>query len=181
MPHLNRHRTLILSVSACALLSALVIVLQPFATVQPAWGQTGGAGGEVPVGAIVPFAGSLASLPSNWVPCDGRTVNDPGSPLDGTQVPDLTDNRFLMGVGADTSAGVTGGSNVIPTDGSHGHSGSTSDRVDQKTGSPRYLDTSGNKGFRHTHPLTIRAGGRHNHGGDNRPSFYAVRFIIRVR
>ena len=185
MSFFRNRKSLWFALLAVGTLAVGFFVFQTPGASHAVWAQSSGSSEGtllgVPVGAILPFAGSLDALPSNWVPCDGRTVDDPSSPLNGSKVPDLTDDRFLMGVGATSTVGVTGGANLITTDGSHGHSGTATDRVTQKTGSPRYLDNSGNKGFKHTHPLSIRADGRHNHGGDNRPNFYAVRFIIRVR
>ena len=168
-------------VVATSLIILGLFVVQSLGNHPPAWAQSGNSLLGVPIGTILPYAGALESLPSNWLPCDGRTVADSGSPLDGTKVPDLTDDRFLMGVGESSGVGTTGGTNAIAVGGNHSHSGEAGDRVTQKTGSPRYLDTKGNKGFRHSHNLSIRSDGRHNHGGDSRPSYYAVRFIIRVR
>ena len=181
MPHRMNLKSLRIGLLVFSILAVGLAGLDLIGTAQPVWGQDNNPVAEVPIGTILPYAGSLDSLPPNWVLCDGRTISDPDSPLDGSSVPDLTDDRFLMGVGAGTSVGVTGGVNEIVTDGTHSHRGTASDRVTQKTGSPRYLDSSGNKGFKHTHTLSIQSDGRHNHGGDNRPNFYSVRFIMRVR
>ena len=54
--------------------------------------------GGVPSGAIVMWSGTVATIPSDWVLCDGSS---------GT--PDLTD-RFVMGAGDSYSPGATGGS-----------------------------------------------------------------------
>lgn len=57
-------------------------------------------------------------LPANWRVCNGAALNDSGSTIfngAGRYLPDLTDDRFLMG---DTLAGGTGGSNTN----SHTHS-----------------------------------------------------------
>jgi hypothetical protein len=185
MSSLRKNKLFWVALLTCSALAAGLVALLPLGTTQSAWAQTGPSSDSsllgVPIGTILPFAGSLEALPSNWLPCDGRAVEDPKSPLRGSKVPDLTDNRFLMGVGPTETVGTTGGTNAISPDGRHGHAGTATDRVTQKTGSPRYLDTSGNKGFKHTHNLSIKSDGLHSHGGDNRPSFYAVRFIIRVR
>ncbi len=135
----------------------------------------------VPVGAILPYVGPLDALPPEWVPCDGRRIADPDSPLDGVTLPDLTDDRFLMGVGADKMIGYMAGSNELAADGNHSHSGSATNRIQQQAGTPRNLEVSGSKGFQHTHDLSLRASGAHTHGGDSRPAYYAVRFIIRVK
>jgi len=55
----------------------------------------------MPIGAIVSWSGSVESLPQNWAPCDGRTVN-------GIKTPDLR-GRFLRGVDENSVAGIFGG------------------------------------------------------------------------
>lgn len=135
----------------------------------------------VPVGVILPFIGPLDSLPEGWLPCDGRTVADAGSPINGVQLPDLTDGRFLMGIGSDGMIGVSGGSNALPTAGGHSHSGEATGRITQTSGTPRNLEQRGDKGFRHSHALSLKSAGGHDHGGDKRPAFYGVRYIVRVK
>jgi hypothetical protein len=49
-----------------------------------------------PVGAVIAWFGDPADLPGNWVLCDGRTISDEQSPLNGTVTPDLR-GRFLRG------------------------------------------------------------------------------------
>ena len=53
--------------------------------------------------ALIPIAGITAwhkslggSLPENFVECDGSTINDSESPLDGQTVPDLNGNQELL-------------------------------------------------------------------------------------
>ena len=53
---------------------------------------------EVPLGGVVMFYGDPGELPTNWLICDGRTVEDPESPLDGRAVPDLR-GLFVRGAG----------------------------------------------------------------------------------
>jgi len=65
----------------------------------------------MPVGSIIsiyiPF---IDTMPSYWQECDGSTISDSESPLDGTDVPDLNgDNRYLRG---NTTSGGTGGTNA---------------------------------------------------------------------
>ncbi len=54
----------------------------------------------MPVGTIVAFSGTMAQAEaqqqSGWWVADGRKVDDPASPLNGTTTPDLR-SRFLMG------------------------------------------------------------------------------------
>ncbi|MGA1841586.1 MAG: phage tail protein [bacterium] len=61
---------------------------------------------EVPVGTIVAWHKSLPgtpSLPDGWLECNGQKVTDPGSPYNGTNLPDLNSaegyfgGRFLRG------------------------------------------------------------------------------------
>lgn len=59
------------------------------------------------------FTAVSITISSNYVLCDGSAPNDPASPIWNTEdrhVPNLTDDRFLMGA---TSPGVAGGSNDI--------------------------------------------------------------------
>ena len=72
-------------------------------------GSIGGVGGGVvPVGAVVPWLKSLtgtpATLPDNFVECNGQTISDADSPYDGVALPNLNGNaQFLYG--AATSGG----------------------------------------------------------------------------
>jgi hypothetical protein len=73
----------------------------------------------VPVGGIIPWAKSLTGVPAltdNFVECNGQTLSDGDSPLDGQVIPDLNgDARFLYG--ASTSGG-TKTENFLPN---HNH------------------------------------------------------------
>jgi len=98
---------------------------------------SGAGGGGVPIGAIVPYLGgyftdgsnggftmvmaaanTVAAVntllnPDGFHVCDGAVLNDGDSPIfngAGRYLPNLTDDRFLMG---DTLAGGTGGSNTM--------------------------------------------------------------------
>ncbi|MEE8058332.1 MAG: DUF6519 domain-containing protein [Pseudomonadales bacterium] len=57
--------------------------------------------GIVPIGTIQAWHKGLAgvpALPEGWVECDGQTLSDVESPLDGSQIPNLNgDSRFLRG------------------------------------------------------------------------------------
>lgn len=59
--------------------------------------------GMMPIGSIMPWNNELLStsmktLPDGWMRCDGGTVNDPASPLNGVQLPNLnSDGHFLRG------------------------------------------------------------------------------------
>jgi hypothetical protein len=104
--------------------------------------------GGVPIGSILPYIGPLNLLPSGWRLCDGKVVDDPDSALRGQTLPNLVDQRFLMGTNADDMVCVSGGSNVLSPAGAH----------------TRTDDT-----------------GSHDHGGNNRPSYCGVYFIVRIK
>lgn len=62
-----------------------------------------------PVGSILPFLKSLSgvpSLPSGWVECNGQTLSDADSPLNGQVIPNLNGGKYLKGAAA---SGATGG------------------------------------------------------------------------
>jgi hypothetical protein len=66
----------------------------------------------VPAGAILMWSGSVASIPSGWLLCDGTN-----------STPDLR-NRFIVGAGSTYAVNATGGSaNAIVV--SHTHTGTT--------------------------------------------------------
>jgi len=76
--------------------------------------NTGVGAGTVPIGGIVPWFkdfNNVPSLPAEFAECNGQTLNDAESPLDGQTLPDLNgssgQNRFLRG---DSTSGETGGS-----------------------------------------------------------------------
>ena len=66
---------------------------------------------ESPIGSVVAWFKSITgvpALPSGWVQCDGQTLSDADSPIDGEVIPDLNGNNdFLRGSSA---SGGTGGS-----------------------------------------------------------------------
>ena len=64
----------------------------------------------LPIGSVVAwlksFTGTPQSLPSGWLECDGSTISDGDSPLNGQTLPDMNgNNRFLRG---NTTSGTTG-------------------------------------------------------------------------
>jgi hypothetical protein len=62
----------------------------------------------VPIGAILPWAknsfNAVLTLPENFLECNGQTVNDGESPMDGEALPDLT-GRFLRGAALSGDSG----------------------------------------------------------------------------
>jgi hypothetical protein len=82
--------------------------------------------GMVPIGTILPWHKNLTGVPSltdQFVECNGQTISDSESPLNGQSTPDLnTSKRFLRG---NTASGAMGGSNT------HAHSGNTDNNGSQ--------------------------------------------------
>ena len=66
-----------------------------------------------PIGSIIAWAKTLTSvpaLPTGWLECNGQTISDANSPMNGENVPDInTTQSFLRG--ASTSGG-TGGTDT---------------------------------------------------------------------
>lgn len=101
-------------------------------------------GGFTPIGGIIMWSGSIASVPTNWALCDGTN-----------STPNLTD-RFVVGAGGNYDPYDSGGStdSALP---SHTHSVSSSGNLTVSTPNHTHpLDSSGN--------LTITDLG-HVHGG----------------
>ena len=61
--------------------------------------------GAIPIGGIIMWSGTIASVPSNWRLCNGSIHN-------GITTPDLR-NRFIVGANQDTSTYGTQGSNGV--------------------------------------------------------------------
>jgi len=148
----------------------------------------------VPVGGIIMWSGSVASIPTGWALCNGAS---------GT--PDLR-GRFITGAGGGYTPGNSGGydsytlsesqmpvhshTTSVSTNGSHSHSYSS-----PLEGTYQGLSWD-QTGSAHEYPTvnggTTTTAGDHNHsvtvynsgGGqsfDNRPAYYALCFIMRVQ
>jgi hypothetical protein len=113
-------------------------------------------------------------------------IKDKASMFNGKNVPDLTDERFLMGVRAGDAASVAGGTNKIQPDGAHTHhlSGTTGPANSGLPGLGDGLTQGGNLHF-HNHGFDGRTDSQdpklHDHGGDKRPAFLTTHFIIRIK
>lgn len=113
--------------------------------------------GELPVGGITMFHGDAEDLPPNWLICDGQSVDDPESPLNGQTVPDLR-GLFVRGATSGGRLGATGGADYEPD---HNHS-------------VVYRDGGGAGDY--NVGRTGRAGGH-----DKRPGHMELHYIIRIR
>jgi microcystin-dependent protein len=146
----------------------------------------------VPTGGIILWSGSVASIPSGWLLCNGSS---------GT--PDLRD-RFVVGAGTTYAVGATGGSATVTlstseipshthtfsattsTDGAHTHTYQLPDLISngERDNNPQFGDT--------TSTATTSSAGAHNHtvsgttaasgsGGshENRPPYYALAYIMK--
>ena len=124
--------------------------------------------GDVPIGGIVAWVKTLAGVPNlaeGWVECDGSVLVDALSPLNGQTIPDLNGGVFLEGR---ATSGATGGSatnvhNIISKEAG----------VEFTTGSGNVVDDAFIGGTPETDALTNSV--------DNRPPFYTVVWIMRVR
>jgi len=146
----------------------------------------------VPVGAILMWSGTIATIPTGWVICDGTT---------GT--PDLRD-KFIMGAGDTVSntyaVGVTGGSadavlplhNHVLTDHGHKHISPYSEigvgpygNAPGLTGRLGSGKTDNDNNAYYTSPektdITIDSAGSGNGTGANLPPYYALAFIMKIK
>jgi hypothetical protein len=162
-------------------------------------------GALVPIGGIIMWSGSVATIPSSWALCNGAN---------GT--PNLQD-RFLVGAGSGYSVGATGG-NADATLVSHSHTGTTGGHSadhshsisdpghdhdwgyldgqiggGSRAGSSATFFTATRRVQRNTTGITGTNGTSNNHTHDfttstqgssatnaNLPPYYALAFIMRV-
>lgn len=134
--------------------------------------------GTIPVGCIVMWSGEQNKIPDGWALCNGQTSN-------GIKTPNLAD-RFIVGAGNQYSVGNTGGYDAVTltTDQMPSHSHSMSVRVTGYSGSRSSIwEVYGDEangyvaGWRGLG--TSSAGGGKAH--ENRPPYYALCFIMRVK
>ena len=133
--------------------------------------------GVAPIGAIILWSGSAADIPSDWALCNGQTKY-------GHQTPDLR-NRFVVGAGGEYDVGATGGekSHVL-TEGempSHRHSYQFkgADLNGSWDNDNYFFDASEHYSGNGNTKYTEYTGGNQPH--ENRPPYYALCYIMRVR
>ena len=139
-------------------------------------GAVSGAG-TIPIGGIVAWSGSVADIPAGWALCDGQMAEN-------RRTPDLR-NRFVVGAGGEYAVGATGGEKAhtltlgeMP---SHRHAykfkGADLD-LSWKDHNYFYNMSDHYSGNGNT-KYTDYAGGGEAH--ENRPPYYALCYIMRVR
>lgn len=132
-------------------------------------------GADFPSGCIVMWSGTVDSIPSGWILCDGQN-----------ETPDLRD-RFLVGAGSTYSVGDTGGSasvkltvQQIPT---HYHDVYRYYKVADYAShrlmiSQGYGSVNGGNEVSSEYFQTESKGGGQSH--ENRPPYYALCFIMKL-
>jgi len=136
-------------------------------------------GSVVPIGGIMPYHEySETEIGSRYVKCNGQTIDDPDSPLDGQKAPDLNNNnRFLRG---NTSTGGKGGAEQVAISenelASHYHD---LDVWEDNSSDDAIPGDMANKGYRGSETPSQNAGGDSAH--ENRPPFFDVTYIMRVK
>lgn len=120
----------------------------------------------IPSGSIMIWSGSIASIPSGWVLCDGNN---------GT--PNLQD-RFVAGAGGTYAVDATGGSDTHTLTESelaahtHTFSGAVNAQADEN------LSDGGTQNNIDDNKVTQSTGGNSAH--ENRPPYYALAYIMKV-
>ncbi len=180
---------LLLAAAGIAGLSGSLVAQSNPPTVDPAGGVV------IPVGAVVPFfltPEEIDQLKPNWLPADGLVVDDPQSPLNGRELPDLID-RFVMGADqkadlslkdANTVGGTydfkTGNGLFGTTGGAEGVNGSL--RPVGEAFPPEYVvdtDTIETKHSDHFHSVFVSAGTVL--GQTSPPPHRRLAYLVRVR
>ncbi len=150
--------------------------------------------GEVPVGGIVPYAGSVASLSANWKVADGSLVSDAESPLNNTYLPNLN-GKFLRG----GTPGFSGGSDLhnhylsmyssnvwIPSKSINGYTNSRSTASRANAFSPNIYSlgidlNEADPKTSHGHVNGLVSWSGNTNSSSSLPSYYSVYYIVRIK
>jgi microcystin-dependent protein len=147
--------------------------------------------GVTPVGGIIMWSGTTA--PDGWVLCDGNLINDPQSTKNGSRSPDLK-GRFIVGYSSSdadyNSVSKTGGAKQVILTGEqmprHSHFSWVVRGADNEKESNNYLSSVNplNSPDGLTEPPNT--GGRTGFSGnnqphENRPPYYVLAFIMRIK
>lgn len=134
--------------------------------------------GSIPIGGIIMWSGTQSEIPTGWALCDGGTYY-------GRTTPNLT-NRFIVGAGDQYNPGAMGGAKEVTlTEGQMPkHSHTISMRVTGYSGSRsslwEVLGDWNNGVVAGWHDYTTNEKGS-SEAHENRPPYYALCFIMRVR
>jgi len=132
--------------------------------------------GALPLRGIVIWSGAINNIPDGWALCNGQTVN-------GQKTPDLR-NLFVVGARGEYAVGATGGQKTVTLTveqiPSHNHSYSFKGAdTDDSYDDDNYFYNQAEKYDKSNTKYTNNAGGNQPH--ENRPPFYALCYIMRVR
>lgn len=154
--------------------------------------------GTIPIGGIIMWSGAIADIPSGWALCNGNPAN-------GRATPDLRD-RFVVGAGNSYAVGNAGGSSSITLNNgnlpNHAHTFKDAYHAENQNpplsggwntyppgggadwyGNNRFVGSSGtdsDNNYIWWRPMTTDPAGG-NQPFDNRPPYYALAYIMRVR
>lgn len=154
----------------------------------------------IPLGGIIMWSGSVASIPSGWSLCNGQTVN-------GLTTPNLT-NRFIIGAGNSYTPNDQGGSSTFTPTGTVGNTTLTVSQIPSTPvkvfdgydyfslfgtgggGGPGYwlrpgIEVTNAYNTGGTEVLATGGGGSHTHSfaGTSQtslPPYYALAYIMRT-
>lgn len=131
----------------------------------------------VPVGAVIDWYRPTAAtpVPAGFMVCNGDKVNDPQSPMNNANVPNLVD-KFVMGV-TPARQGETGGSAQIPAAGGHAHG----INFNGYAGGEINYDRGRGHVDQFQMQYAAAPAGSHDHSGENRPPFFGLIKLIRVK
>jgi len=99
--------------------------------------------GSYPIGAVIGWAKSFTSVPSipqGWKECDGTSISDSESPMNGQVAPSMNSGtqRFLRG--ADTSGGTGGAETHSHLQGSGGVASNATHALSTESNLPPYYE-----------------------------------------
>ena len=133
--------------------------------------------GTIPIGGIIPWSGSATAVPDGWALCNGQTAN-------GRTTPNLCD-RFVVGAGGEYQPRATGGAKEVTLTveqiPAHTHDYKfTGADLSLSWDDDNYFYCQKNEYSNNKNTKTTESrGGNQPH--ENRPPFYALCYIMRVR
>jgi hypothetical protein len=156
--------------------TSAAITLQTLDNLYPILQTAPAVSSQFTAGMILLWSGSIGSIPSGWVLCDG-----------GNSTPDLRD-RFVIAAGSSYAVGATGGTadaivvshNHTLTDPGHAHSYTSASFVSQgTTGGASAQAPAGATTGSATTGITIASSGTSGTGA-NIPPYYALAYIMKT-